>query len=228
MSFANSKKFRSAGAVPLIQRGLLLALALADLVLLALRLRPWSHIVDLPGEGTAGSDPAICLVAYIVLIVWVSGNRNPSIRKGLLLGTLFGIPAGLLLAAHVLLAPSPSPTSLVLHMTLLVAAGLLWSVAGFRGARAADHFAMGIVSGAWSAMVSALFACGASLAHIRLQAIPPQNLSTWTEHEALAFGSPATQSLLHGLIAATGFLLICPLVGGALGMICGLGQENRE
>lgn len=218
----------AAGAAPQIQRYALVALAFADLVLLAIRLRPWPQIVNLPGEGTAASDPAICLVAYMVLMFWISGNRNPRIQKGLLLGAIYGGVAGLLLEAHIILAPSASFASLVLHMALLVGAGILWCVAGFVGARAARHFAIGIVSGAWSAMVSALLACGAILAHIDVHAIPAQNFSTWTNYEAMALGPPPTQSLLHGLIAATGFLLICPLVGGALGIICGLGEESSK
>lgn len=218
----------AAGAGPYIQRIALLALAIADLLLLAIRLRPWTQIVNLPGEGTAASDPAICLVAYIALIFWVSGSPNPRIQTGLRLGAIYGVIAGMLLEAHIVLAPSPSPASLVLHMTFLVGAGVLWCVAGFVGARAAQFFAIGMVSGAWSAMVSALLACGALLAHIDMRAVPVQNLSAWTNREAMAFGPPGTQPLLHGLITATGYLLICPLVGAALGILCGLGQQSRD
>lgn len=212
---------------PLTLRYPLLALAVGDLLFLALRLRPWSSIGRLPGQGTTGYDPAICLAAYIGLIFWISGNRHFWIRKALSLGTLFGVPAGLLLMAHVLLTPGAGMASLVAHMAMLVSACILWAVAGFRSARAADHFGIGLVSGTWSAMVSALMACAATLARIGLRALPAQDLSTWTRHEVLSFGNPAMQSLVRNLVMITGFLLVCPLIGGALGMICGLGQEKR-
>lgn len=211
---------------PVIFRYPLLALAAADLVFLALRLWPWSAIGSLPGPGT-GSDPLICLAAYIGLMYWLTGNENIVVRQALSLGMEFGLPAGMLLAAHVLITPRPGWPSLVLHMAFLVGAGALWSAAGFRAARAADHFGIGIVSGAWSGMVSALLACSATLARIDMRALPPQAPESWTQQATLAFNPPAVHSLVHGLVMTTGFLLICPLIGGALGMVCGLAQDQN-
>jgi len=212
--------------VPVILRIPLLTLAVADLVILAILLRPWTAIATLPGQGTTGFDPVVCLVAYLGLMFWVSGNQNPWVRGALSSGTLFGIPAGLLLVAHLVLRPQPETAFVVLHLALLVAAGLLWGVAGFRAARAADHFGMGIVAGAWSSMVSALMACAAILLKIDQRFSGPSAPLTWLQQQAFAVGAPARQSLVHSLVAAAGYLLICPLVGGAMGLLCGLAQEK--
>ena len=71
-------------------------LALADLAILAMRLRPWPEIANLPGQGTTGYDPIISLSAYVFLLFWIGGNSDVVVRKALSIGTMLGVPAGLL------------------------------------------------------------------------------------------------------------------------------------
>lgn len=204
-----------------------LALAAADLVLLALRLRPWNALQTLPNEGTAAIDPLISLGAYLGLMLWVSAIRNPFIRQALAAGSLCGIAGGTLLVFHLLLPPRPDTAALAVHIGLFVGAGILWSAAGLLGARAADHFAIGIVSGAWSAMVSALMACVPLL--LRLSAVASvQPGFNWWQYQDVPEAIPVMQALVHALNVITGFLLFCPLIGATLGLVCGLGHEGKS
>jgi hypothetical protein len=210
----------------------LLLLAAVDLAVLAVRLRPWPDIVNLPGEGTTGYDPVICLVAYLGLLSWIGGNRNIFIRKALSDGALLGLGAGLLLVAQVVIATQPAVMGSTMQLVsiqigLLVAAGVLWGIAGMRGSRVAGNPSIGIVAGVWSAMVGALMACAAVLAQINLNNPAPQSQDPWKQYEGLAIGNPATQALVHSLNTATGFLLITPLVGGAVGFIFALLAQDQ-
>lgn len=45
----------------------IILLALFDLGLLGARLWPWQQVMNLPGGGTTGVDPAISLVGYVGL-----------------------------------------------------------------------------------------------------------------------------------------------------------------
>jgi len=207
-------------AEPPTLRTPLMLLAAVNLAILGMRLWPWQDVPNLPGNGTTGFDPAISLLAYIGLIPWMAGNPKASKRKALSIGTMIGLVAGVLLVVEVVIATRSEGQGAVLKTGLLATAGLLWGIAGLRGAKAAGgSAAIGSVAGAWSAMVSCLMACTAVLLEINPLSPLPQTLDPWKQYEALAIGNQATQQLVHSLIVATGFLLIGPLVGAAAGPI---------
>jgi hypothetical protein len=213
---------------PVTLRALILLLAIADLVILSMRLRPWTEIVNLPDEGTAGFDPIICLLIYLFLLSWVSSNKNEYVQKALSVGTFFGLPAGVLLAANIMLNGQGSKQIFYIQIGLLILAGVLWGMAGLRGAAAAGNTNIAIVSGAWSSMVSALMACAAILTRIDLSHPLALSQDPWKQYEGLAIGNAAIQYLVHSLVTATGFLLICPLVGATAGLIFALvGPDNK-
>jgi hypothetical protein len=217
-------------ARPVTLRALILLLAAADLVILGMRLRPWSEIVNLPNEGTPGFDPIVCLLIYIFLLNWLSGNKNEFVQKALSVGTFLGLPAGVLLIGNILLNGHESKLIFYLQIGLMVSAGVLWGMAGMRGAAAAGSTNIALVSGAWSSMVSALMACAAILTRIDLKHPLTLTQDPWKQYEGLAIGNTAMQYLVHSLVAATGFLLICPLVGAAAGLVFALARagEKRE
>jgi hypothetical protein len=197
----------------------LILLAAGDLALLALRLRPWPEIVNLPGQGTTGYDPAICLMTYLLLLFWIGGSRDEKIQKSLWIGLGLAIPAGILAIAYVYLSDQQTQQGFYTQIGLLAGASVFWGVAGMRGSKIAKSPNVGIAVGAWSAMISALMAVAAAVARIDLNNPLPQSPDPWKQYQGLAIGSQAIQSMVHQLNLATGFLLIAPLVGGALGLI---------
>ena len=91
-----------AGAQPTLRIPLIL-LAVVNLAILGSRLWPWQDVLNLPGNGTTGIDPVVCLVAYTVLIFFVGGNRHEPIQKALSAGAMLGLLAGCILVAQVVL-----------------------------------------------------------------------------------------------------------------------------
>ena len=211
---------------PVTLRIPILLLALADLVLLAMRLRPWNEITNLPGQGTVGFDPVICLLAYFFLMAWMSGNKDEAVQKALAIGSLFGLLGGALSVGAVLLNSADSKSIFYMQLGLLVAASISWGIAGMRGAHAARSINQGIVAGVWSAMVSALIACGVVLSRIDLAHPMAQSQDPWKQYQGLAIGNDAIQYFVHSLVMVAGFLLICPVVGGVLGLIFAMSAQD--
>ena len=216
------------GAPPTLRTPLIL-LAAADLAVLGMRLWPWPEAMNLPGNGTTGLDPAISLLGYIVLILWINTNKQEPFQRALSMGTMLGLPAGLLLAANVVLAVRPTGHPGFLQPGLLALAGVLWGIAGLRGSRVEANAGMGLICGVWSAMVSGLIGCAAVLATMYLAGPPPEIQDPWKQYQGLAIGNPETQALVHSLNTATGFLLVGPLVGAAMGlMFAFFGQSQKS
>ena len=209
---------------PILVRFSLLALCLADLAILAQRLRPWSSIIEFPGENTSAFDPLICIGVYTLVMFWGSGIRSNGFLDAVRISSLLGALGGLLLIAHILLPSLEDNTRVLEHLGLLLAASVLWTAACILGSKAAGHFGIGIVSGIWSAMVSALIASARILWVMSPNSVDPPIRNNTLLSAVLS--SPPTMSLSHGLTASTGFLLICPLAGLALGLICAFGLEN--
>jgi len=208
---------------PLTLRTPLILLGIADLTVLGMRLWPWPQVFNLPLNGATGIDPAVCLVTYIGLLYWIANDCLPVTRKAFCSGSLLGMLGGLLLAAEVVLGarpPAPDPASLAhLQLGLLAGAGIIWGIAGLRAVQITQSPVMGLIAGLWSAMASALMAVAAVLAEIYRFGGSQLSQDPWKQYEGLAIGTPATQALVHSLNSATGFLLLCPLAGGALGLI---------
>lgn len=212
------------GAPPTFRIPLIL-LAIANLAVLGMRLWPWQQVVmNLPLNGATGIDPAVCLLTYVFMLFWIADSQSRATQKALGIGALLGLLAGLLLAAKVALAaqpPAPDPSMLEhLPTALLLAAIFLWGVAGVLGARG-ETPTLGMITGVWSAMTSALIAVSAVLAELYLAGPPVESTDPWKQYEGLALGNPAMQTLIHSLNSTTAYLLLCPLVGGVAGLVFG-------
>ncbi|MDR3724368.1 MAG: hypothetical protein P4K83_07755 [Terracidiphilus sp.] len=204
----------------------LILLAAGDLALLALRLRPWPEIVNLPGQGTTGYDPAICLTTYILLLFWIGGNRDETVQKALRTGLWLAIPAGLLLLGYVYMSAQETQQAFYTQIGFLAGASIFWGIAGMKAAKISKSPNVGIAAGAWSGMISALMGAAGALARIDLNNPLPPSSDPWKQYQGLAIGTQAIQSMVHQLNMTTGFLLIAPLVGGALGLIFSLAVQE--
>jgi hypothetical protein len=212
---------------PLFLRIPLILLAAANLAILGQRLIPWYDVLNLPVNGTTGIDPIVVLLAYIGLFIWISSTRSQAYLKGLMTATLVGLLAGILLIAEVMLGVRTPGQPGLAQIGLLVAAGILTGVAGLLGSRTTGNPGNGIVFGVWCAMVSCLMACTAVLLQINVAAPRVLTQDPWKQYQGLAIGNQATQVLVHSLLTATGFILIGPLIGGALGLAFALfGQDQ--
>ncbi len=207
-----------ADAQPILRVPLIL-LAVANLAILGLRLWPWPDVLNLPGNGATGIDPAVTLLGYIGLVFWIANSRREPARKALTAAMMLGLGAGLLLVAQVLLGFQPAFQVGYLRPGLLCAAAILWGIAGLRGAQAAANPATGLLCGAWSAMASCLMACTAVLAVNYFAGTTTFTTDPWKQYEGLAIGDPVTQALVHSLNTVMGFLLIGPLAGSTLGLL---------
>lgn len=222
----------SASAPPTFRIPLIL-LAVADLALLGKRLWPWPDVLMLPLNGATGIDPAVALLAYIGLIYWMGGSHTAAMRKGLSSGAVLGILAGLPLIGQVMYLARPSVAAAAnasdVSYVLLIAAAAIWCVAGFRAAKDSGDATNGMLTALWCAMTSALLACGAVFLNMYLSAPVPETTDPWKLYEGLAIGNPATQALVQSLNGGLAFLLLCPLAGGALGLVFGLfGQGGKD
>jgi len=219
---------------PVTLRTPLILLALTNLAFLGMRLWPWPEVMNLPLNGATGIDPAVCLVAYAGLIFWIATTKDLAVKSALQAGSMLGLLAGAVLFAQVMFKTQPSaaevPHSAVIRVGLLLAAGLIWGIAGLQGSKAGGSAGLGILAGLWSAMVSCLMACSAVLVQMSLATGPvPVSNDPWKQYEGLAIGNAATQSLVNSLNAATWFLLVGPIAGGVLGLFFGLfGQSEKN
>jgi hypothetical protein len=214
---------------PLTLRTPLVLLAIANLAILGLRLRPWNDVFDLPVNGTSAIDPVVILLGYIGLVYWINSIPEINYRKALASGTMFGLLAGLLLIGEVLIGTRTVGGPDTIQLALIVAAGILAGLAGWRGSRITGNPGIAIVSGVWCAMVSCLMACTTVLLKMNPSTPLPLTSDPWKQYQGLAIGTQPTQVLVHSLILATGFILIGPLVGGAVGLLFALfGPEKKS
>lgn len=221
------------GAQPILRTPLIL-LAMANLAILGMRLWPWQDAMNLPGNGTAGIDPAVSLMAYIGAAFLISSTRQEGTRKALGMGGVLGLLGGAILVGQVLLkaqaaGQDTNPPTLWTN-GLLAAAVLLWGIAGWRAVQAAGSSPfLGMLTGVWSAMVSCLMASTAVLAQMYFAGPPPVSQDPWKQYEGLAIGNAATQALVHSLNSATFFLVLGPLAGAAAGIFFAtLGQKQTS
>jgi hypothetical protein len=194
----------------------LVLFAILDLALLGTRLWPWQNVLSLPDNGATGIDPAVSLAAYIGLALLIGRTRTPTARKSLFTSGLLGVVGGLLLSGYVFVSGQAETgdvtPSQYMQIGLLMATAVLWGLAGLRASRAKESFGWSVVCATWSALVSCTIAFAAAVGQVYVIAAPSESSDPWKQYEGLALGSAATQSLVHSLNTATGFLLIGPLV----------------
>jgi hypothetical protein len=218
-------------AQPILRTPLIL-LAIANLTILGMKLWPWQDVANLPGNGTVGIDPAVCLVTYIGIVFLVGRTRQENTRSALGAGALLGLLGGAILVGGILLkAQAVSQNSIPpVRWTngLKIAAVLLWGIAGRRATRATGNSTIGMLGGTWSAMVSCLMASTAVLAEMYYAGPPPVSQDLWKQYEGLAIGNVTTQALVHSLNSATGYLVIGPLAGCAIGFFLSMFGASRK
>jgi hypothetical protein len=201
----------------------MILLAALNLAILGMRLWPWQQVFSLPGNGTTGIDPAVSLLGYIGLSLWIAGARREPVKRALSTGAMLGVLAGFLLAGQTMLAARPGFVAALhpnlVQMVLLAASGILWGIAGLLGSRTAGDVSIGMLAGAWSAMVSCLMAATAVFVEMVRAVSPALSQDPWKQYEALAIGPATTQALVNSLYSATAFLLVGPLMGAALGLV---------
>jgi hypothetical protein len=207
-----------------ILRTPILLLALVNLAILGMRLWPWQEVMNLPGNGTTGVDPAIALAGYVGLGLWIGTAHEDSSRKALFSAAWLGIVAGLFLVADVVLTTrqaggdSGAPVDEV-QIGLLVCAGIVLGISGLRAARAGFPTGFAAVCAIWASMVACLMAVAAILGETYLSQAQGESSNPWKDYQGLAIGTPAMQSLVHSLDSISGFLLIGPLVGCLAGAL---------
>ena len=215
-----------------IFRAPLILLILGNLAILGYRLWPWDQVSALPGEGSIGIDPAVGLVGYIGISLWIGSARDPSARKSLFTAGWTGLIAGLFLAGAVILAGRPGAAdpaqSHAPQYILTGVAIVLWGFAGSVGKRAGYSTGFAALCAVWAGMVSCLMAFGALLAGSFYSFAPGQTADPWKQYEGLAIGSEATQALVQTLLTATGYLLLGPLVAAVTGLIFGGFAKSKE
>jgi hypothetical protein len=198
-------------------------LALVNLALLGVRLWPWQNVMNLPGNGTTGIDPAVTLAAYAGLGFWIGNMRTAASKKSLFSAAMMGVLAGAFLVALVLAASQQTAEETSapdnLQIGLAVCATLVLGAAGWRAARAGNTVGFSVVCAIWASMVSCLMAVTVILAQFYFRSAPAESPDPWKQYQGLAIGTPAMQDLVHSLNAVTGFLLLGPIVGCIAGTI---------
>ncbi len=217
-----------ATGAPLTLRVPLIFLAGANLAILAAHLWPWQEVMNLPGSGSVAFDPAISLLAMMCLIPWISSGIQEGTQKALSIGAMVGVAAGVVLVARVLLDLRGGDQPAYIQPGLLALAVILWGVAGLRGSKVAGSAGTGALSGLWSALVSCLMACAAVLTHLYLAGPTQDSPDPWKQYQGLAIGNSATQGLVHSLNTVTGFLLMGPLAGAAVGLIFAFFAQDQK
>lgn len=218
----------SAGARTSIRFPLML-LAAADLVLLGMRIRPFSEVLSLPGRGSTGIDPAVCLAGYLGLIFWLTGATGSRLVVAQKQVSWLGVAAGAVLAARFWLGGvPPSPATGEIQGALVGVTGILWGVAGFCAASTAGTATVSLIAGIWSAMVSSLMACAVVLGQFFVSGPPPETQDSYKQFQELGIGDPSTVVLVHALSTTVALLLVGPLCGGALGLIFGYFNRKRS
>lgn len=201
----------------------LVLMVVANLALLGYRLWPWDQVMALPDNGATGIDPAVSLLGYAGVSIWIGSARQDGARKTLFSAAWIGVIAGLLLTGAVLVSGRPgaaeSGQGHGLQYGLMAAAIILWGVAASRGVRAGYGSGFAVLCSIWSAMVSCLLAVGALIGSSFYSYAPGQTADPWKQYQGLAIGSEATQALVETLVTATGYLLLGPLIAVFAGLL---------
>lgn len=202
----------------------IILLALFDLGLLGARLWPWQEVMNLPGGGTTGFDPAISLVGYVVLGFWIGSAREEDSRKSLFSAARLGVVAGLFLVGEAVFATRQAASDPAagldrVQIGLIGGAALIIGIVGLRTAKSGFTLGFSSVCAIWASMVACLMGVAAVLGETYISAGMGESSDPWKDYEGLAIGTPAMQSLVHSLDMISGFLLIGPLIGCIAGAI---------
>jgi hypothetical protein len=227
----------AAGALRRLRSLFLLGIGL-DLGLIGLQLALYPALLAQPGSLGYVAEPTVLLLAYAAIVAVVTTRVAPADRPARLatlsLGTTFGLLAGgLWIVNHTLETfVDVSGLGILATVPLLLAAFLLWGLAGFLRARQAGSLPSGLLTAVWSAMLCVVLTItyGFALLYLalpRLQSLetndPDFARSQWSDLHAFTVANTFDAAFSHLLGA-----LVISLVFGAIGSLLGLLVSRRK
>jgi hypothetical protein len=198
-------------------------LATTDLVLLGILLWPWREAAFIPGNENPAFDLMVILPVFTVFIWLLSRSRKGAFNLALVEGIYFGPLSGVLLVAQIVLRRQVGDDRLEwLSYCLWAGAGLLWAIAGGRGARASKHSGMGLFAGMWSGLSGCLIASTFALACMIPGVANAESSEAPKQAETATSGDSPTTLVLESLLPVEQILLIGVNAGAALGLVSGM------
>jgi hypothetical protein len=207
-----------------LRAALLLAIAV-DFGLIASHILHYSRLLDMPGSALYIIEPAVMLLAYVALWLWLTSAPAGPRRAALSLGLVFGALTGVMEMVDITLetfVDLSGAASILATAPLLLGAFALWCVAGFVATWRTGSRGAGIVASVASAMTCMLIAIAFGLllgftSLPRLLTIlrfdPDYLRSGWRDLHAFAIANQFDAAFSH--------LLGALIVGGIMGIIGG-------
>lgn len=210
----------------------LLALIAFDVAQVALGVAAYTSLLRWPGAMLYAAEPLVGLAGYALVISALpfARARLPGFANALRVGALAGLIGGALevldIAAESLLALPQAVVSLASSAAML-ALFLLFTLAGFAGARRARMWGPGVAAAIWCAMVAILIAVtfGFLLMHVALPQLaremvsdPDYLRSGWTDTAAFAIANTFDNGFTH-MVEAPIIAAILGALGAAAAML---------
>lgn len=166
---------------------------------------------------------------YSGFIWWLTRNRQGTFNLALAEGICFGPLSGVLLVAQIVLRAQAGDDQLeCLSYCLWAGAGLLWAIAGGRGARASKHSGMGLFAGMWSGLSGCLIASTFALACMIPGVANAMASDSQKQADAAASGDSPTTLVLESLLPVEQVLLVGVNAAAALGLVSGVLATSKQ
>ena len=208
-----------------IRVALLVSVALS-LVMAGIKVFRYPPLLAIPSGPTYVVETAIVLLLYGIVSRWVTGSDQPLFEAALLIGTPVGLVASAVQISHLAtegFVHSWGPWEGIAAVAFGLSTFLIWGVAGYRSARKAGAIAPGIVSGAWSAIVTMSILVTFGFAFEFYLAVPrPEDVATWGEFARSGWTDVRAFTIANTLGSALSHLVLGPLVGAIFGGIGGM------
>jgi hypothetical protein len=202
-------------------RIVVLALILADLLLIGGQAAMYRPLFGQPGAGIYVLEPVVMLVIYAVAAYRITAALGDAQQPALRESTMIGLVGGLLFITNLGLetfVDLPAPANLVSTAPIFIGTFVLWGFAAYRAARLTRSTALGVTATIWSAMCTILLTItfGFALAYVALPRLE-QNLagspefvrSGWRDLHAFAIANQFDAAFSHLLVA----IVIAAVVG---------------
>jgi hypothetical protein len=212
-----------------IRVSLLIAIAL-NLLMIAARVFQYRPFLAMPGSITFIVEPAVLLIVYGLLVLWVTSTGGPTRQTVLLWGTSFGLVAGALEVAHMILENFGGRIgeNSTITLVFMFAAFLIWGLAGYRAARRTMSPWSGVLAGCWSAIVTMLLVVTFGFVLMCFTAPQIDYIATWAEFKRSGWPDVRAFAIANTLESGFSHLLTGPIVGAIFGGIATiLSRINR-
>ena len=206
-----------------IRLTLLFVIAL-NLAMSGIRVFLYRPFLEMPGALRFVIEPALLLLVYAATTLWATARTDPLRQRILQAGTPIGLIGGAVQIVHMSLenlldfgAANGTVTLLSMFLTFL-----LWGVAGYRASRTTKIPGSGVLTGAWSAIVTMLVTVTFGFA-LLYSSIPRLDyVATWPEFQHSGWTDVRAFSIANTLESAFSHLLIGPMVGALFGGVVGI------